>query len=191
MLGGVACAASAALAHEGPIVIGRSDAPVPQLRFDGPHGLLSGEECIELLPGDGLFSGLFVEDEPSFLTILADDPTEELFRLLPGAEIAIRRLSFDEGFHLFEPVEFREILVGEVDFFVFPRDAQGDFDIHLIGGADREGLLTATFQFFDLSGQHTDSEPFTLCFQTVPAPASLPLGVLGILAAGRRRRRRC
>jgi len=180
-----------ASAHEGPILIARNASQPPQLVYEGPHGLLTGEECIELLPGDGVFTGLFVEDEPSFDTILADEPDEGLFRMFPGAEIALRRISFDTGFRIFEPVEFREILTDDGGFFVFPRDSNGDFNIHLIGGSDHLGMVSATFQFFDLSGQHADSEPFTICFQTVPAPSSLCLVPVGLLVGRRRRRPRC
>ncbi|MBC7772430.1 MAG: hypothetical protein H7210_08045 [Pyrinomonadaceae bacterium] len=179
-----------AVAHVGPITIARSDTQIPQIVLEGPHGLLTGEECIELLPGDGPFAGLFVEDEPSFETLLFDDGAQGRFRLLPGAEIALRRVSFNEGFRIFEPVEFREILSGDNVFFVFPRDADGDFNIHLIGGSDRAGQVSATFQIFDMTGQHADSEPFTVCFQTVPAPSSLAVPALGLLVALRRARPR-
>lgn len=179
-----------AFADRGPITIARNDAQPPRIVLDGPPGLLSGEDCIELLPGDGVFAGLFIGNEPWFATLLVDEPDHGLFRLLPGAEIALRRLSFDEGFRMFEPEDFREILSGENMFFVIPRDSEGDFSIHLIGGSDHEGRVSAMFQIIDLSGQHSDSEPFTLCFQTVPGPSSLAAPGLGMILARRRTRRR-
>jgi hypothetical protein len=176
------------MAHDEPIVIGRSVVAPARLAFHGPADILDGSECIELLPGDGAFAGMWIHDQPSFATLLADNHEMELLRLLPGSSIGLRLVASDPALRFFEPAGFTPILPSAGSIFVFPTDAAGDFEIHLLGGSIDPGLHVATFQFTDSSGIHLDSDPFTICFQTVPTPASVIVPAFAALAAFRRRR---
>ncbi len=175
-----------ALAHDEPFVIGRSSDSPSRLVFDGPADILDGSECIELLPGDGVFEGMWVHDEPSFATLLEDHP--DFLQLLPGHTLSLRLVAADAPLRFFEPAGFTPILTTAGSTFTFPTDPEGDFEIHLLGAATESGMHAATFQFTDLSGTHLDSEPFTICFQTVPTPTSVILPAFAALAAIRRRR---
>ncbi len=187
-LAALTLAAAPLLAHDEPIVIGRLGASPAHLAFDGPADLLDGSEAIELQPGDGVFSGLWVHDEPSFATILEDRPDIDLLRLLPGHSVALRLAAADAPLRFFEPTGFSQILDGDGSTFVFPRDPNGDFEIHLMGASTAPGSFAATFQFTDPSGVHLDSERFTLRFQTVPTPTSILIPLFAVLAVSRRRR---
>jgi hypothetical protein len=179
-------AAAPALAHDEPIVIGRDAADPARLIFTGPEDILDGSEPLSLPPGDGLFEGMWAHDEPSFLTLIADGP--DMLRLLPGHAVALRLVAADDAVRFFEPAGFTPILTTPGSRFAFPVDPNGDFEIHLIGAAVLPGLHSATLQLTDLSGQHLDSDPFTIHFQTVPTSASVAPLVIAGLAAGRRRR---
>ena len=96
------------------------------------------DECIDLLPGDGPFVGMWLADELAFETVIADDPGSDLFRLHAGNQLALRRISFDEGLRVFEPVGFTEILGSDASVFVFPSPPDGNLTIRLLGaGASR------------------------------------------------------
>jgi hypothetical protein len=177
-----------ARAHDEPFVIGRTSASPARLAFDGPADILDGSECIELLPGDGAFAGMWVHDEPSFATLLVDRPDIDFLRLLPGHSLALRLVAADAPLRFFEPAGFTPILTGPGSTFTFPTDPEGNFEIHLLGGSAEPGMHAATFQFTDLSGTHLDSDQFTICFQTVPTPTSVILPAFAALAAFRRRR---
>lgn len=179
--------ASTALAHDEPLVIGRDPDAPDHLAFSGPADLLSGAESIPLLPGDAAFEGLWVHDEPSFRTILADEPG--MLRLLAGHAVALRLVSADEPLRFFEPVGFTQILTTPGSAFVFPTDPEGDFEIHLLGAATLPGVHVATFQFTDASGTHLDSGTFTLRFEAVPSPTSATPILIAALASRRRRTR--
>ncbi len=177
-------AASPAIAHDEPIAIGRSQVAPFQL-----HVITHEQgECIDLLPGDGPFAGLWFADEPAFATLAAFDPGSGLLPLFASHRVALRRLSFDTGLVAFEPAGFSPILTADGATFEFPRLPDGQFDINLVGAADRPGIFSGVFQLTDLAGTHADSDPFTLCFQTVPAPPAGGAAVIvGLLALRRRR----
>ena len=185
LIGGLLASASLAapaLAHDEPIVIARGGQSPFTLRTLAHH-----DECIDLLPGDGPFAGMWLADELAFETVIADDPGSDLFRLFAGNQLALRRISFDEGLRVFEPVGFTEILGSDASVFVFPTPPDGNLTIRLLGAADRPGMFEGVFQLTDLSGLHADSEPFTVCFQTVPAPAAGVLPAFMLFATRRRR----
>lgn len=181
-LASFACVSASVCAHDDPIFIARGGQSPFTLRTLAHH-----DECIDLLPGDGPFAGMWLADELAFETVIADDPGSDLFRLLAGNQLALRRISFDEGLRVFEPVGFTEILGSDASVFVFPSPPDGNLTIRLLGAADRPGMFEGVFQLTDLSGLHADSEPFAVCFQTVPAPAACVVPAFMLLAARRRR----
>lgn len=187
---GVAVIAAPAWGHDEPIVIGRHSATPPRLAFDGPADLFDGSESIELLPGDAGFSGIWVHDDPAFASLLTDQPDIDLFRLPPDHAVALRLVAADSPLRFFDPATFTPIIESPGATFAFVHDQNGDFDINLLSGSALPGRYAATFEFTDLSGASLDSEPFTLHFQTVPTPSSIPLIMFAGIAASRRQRRR-
>lgn len=184
---------AASLALAGPMpphadwVIGRNDQN--QLLIHGDENILSGAAPILLEPGDGIFDGLFVKDEPGWESALADEPPE-LYQLLPNSRVALKRLAFTSGFAMYDPFTASEILAADNDLFEFPLDGPDQFHIDLVySGLGPAGqFYSATYQLVDLAGLQTPSELFTFRFETVPEPASLTLlGLSAILMIQRPR----
>lgn len=174
--------------HEGDFEIGQSGAPLHQLLLHGDPDILSGEEAIHLLPGEGLFEGMFAADDPGWIGAEEDEPNEGLYLLLPGHQVSLKRIGFDAGFSIFDPTS-GPILEADGDQYLFPLDGEGFIHRHLIFVGD--GLegdpWSATFQLVDPSGVHAFTEPFTLSFVAVPEPATVSLLVLGAVGLLRRR----
>jgi hypothetical protein len=186
---GIAVVASPALAHDEPFVVARTGDSPARLAFTGPQDLLDGSESLELLPGDASFSGLWIHDNPAFASILLDQPDVGLFRLAPDHAVALRLVAADAPLRFFNPATFDPILDAPGASFAFIHDQNGDFSINLLSASTLPGNYAATFDFTDLSGASLDSAPFTLRFQTVPTPASVPLALMVGIAGARRRRR--
>ncbi len=180
-------ASAPALADHADFEIGRDDTNA--LVIEGDPALFDGSERIELFPGDGIFDGLFIHDEPGWENVSADEPPG-LFRLLPGHRVAIQRVSFSPGFAVYDPFTAIEVLAADGDLYEFPQapPGSGEFHVHLVfaaGGVEGD-VFSATFQLIDVAGVHQPSQPFTLSFVNVPEPGGVALVVLGMAALWRR-----
>jgi len=199
IIGGVMLAATAATARaqHSDLEVARTDDPpgdpLPQLALEGPEDILNCVESIEISPGEGLFEGYFVNALPGWESIEMDEPDEGVFTLLEGHQAALKRISFSNGFGMFDPFSGDPILTSDGATVAFPQE-DGAFHIDLIYAADPGSQIgdtfTATYQIVDLAGLHADSEEFTPCFEVVPEPGAISLlAVAGLLRFGRRRSR--
>jgi len=195
LLGSIVVLATATNARAGGE--GHSDWEVAQdgsalhtLLILGDPKILGGEERIELLPGEGNFDGLFVNQEPGWESIEADEPPDA-FMLLPGSNPSLKRISFDAGFGMYDPFSGLPILESNGSTFAFGAAPDGHFHLDLIyaGNGPIGTLYSATFQLVDPSGLQSDSAPFTLGFVVIPEPTTLALVFLGVTAKMRRTRR--
>ncbi len=144
----------------------------------------------------GPLAGYFASIEPGWDGLKVDDPANGRFGLASLVGAAIRRISFDPGFEMFDSA-LNPILSNDGDTHTFSGDNENNpllwWHEHLrygiAPGAQPGQTFRATFQVFDVNGVHADSLPFTLEFQAVPEPSSALLLVsAGLLAAMLRRR---
>jgi hypothetical protein len=190
----VAVAASMDSALAGPMhadwTIAQDGSPAHKLLIEGDPKILDGTERIELLPGDGIFAGLFVNQEPGWESLEADEPPDR-FTLLPGSNVSLKRLSFDAGFSMYDPFTGTPILETDGSIFPFGAAPDGSFHIDLlyVGDGPIGSLYSAAFQLVDPSGLQADSDPFTLGFVVVPEPTTAILFGSALLALWRRRPR--
>lgn len=192
LCGGLFMSAGAQAQHT-DFEIGRDDAGVLQL--EGPEEFLDLSQCVLLEPGDGTYADYHVATVPGWEHLEADEPDEGFFRLADGHGVGLRRIGFPLGFGMFDPITGNPILENDNDVYVFPLEggSMSDFHIDLIyaGGpmAAPGTQYTARFQLVDQSGitNYAASEPFSLCFQVVPEPATCGLLLIGACALLRRR----
>ena len=157
-----------AIAHECAIVVSRDDAKPPRLHVNGPSNYLSGDETIDLLPGDGTFEGMWLIDAPGLSTMLKDGSVRKRFRLRAGHRIALRLVSADPGYCMVEPSTWKPVLCKPGDTYPFVLPENGDFNIQMASRLAKPQPCRATFQFVDLAGLHADSAPFSLRFRVDP-----------------------
>lgn len=174
--------------HGDDFIIGRGGASPFQIMIEADEHVMSGEESIPLPPGEGAYEGLFAVNDPGWIGLEDDEPAEDFYMLLPNHQVSLKRISFDDGFSMFDPTA-GQILEKDNDTYLFPLTTEGMIHSHLIFAGDGpEGTIwQAMFQLVDPSGLHAASAPFTISFEAVPEPATLALLALGGLALLRRR----
>ncbi len=167
--------------------VAQDGTPIHTLQILGDAKILGGEERISLQPGEGIFDGLFVNQEPGWASIEADVPPDT-FLLLPGSNTSLKRISFDPGLGMYDPFSGLPILEANGSTFDFCAALDGHFHLDLIytGNGPIGSLYSATFQLVDPSGLQADSAPFTLGFVVAPEPTTLALVCLGLTAIKRR-----
>lgn len=166
---------SAASAHD-TIQVGRSAAGqmVGHLHFDDAFLYLPES----VFPG---FEG-FAAPDPGWEAVHEDHPDEDLFMLPHSADIAAVLLASDAEMGVWNGSAFvgvgESLLLGHPAFHIHP--IWNAFPSAQVGGT-----YEMTFMLTDLSGQFTDSDPFTLVFSPIPEPS----GAVLLLAAALMRRR--
>jgi hypothetical protein len=182
-------------AHGVTLIVSRSEEKRPRLQVNGSSDYREGKLCIEMLKGDAMFAGTWIDDAPGISTLRKDGVTRTGARLLPGHRVALKLLHADKGLVLIEPSTWNVVLARKGDVYEFHRDERGDFSLQMLARYDREGSPQAKFQFVDQAGLHRPSEPFTLRFCTVtsrdttrlPRPIVAPLSYREALAVLRPR----
>ena len=166
-----------------------------KLAVESPDSsLLNGQRAIIVeLVDAGPLAGYYASNQPGWESIEADEPDEGLFMLAAGHRIALRRVSWDAGFEMFE-TSFSPILSADGSNYEFPHVTPGEFhedlffamsDATFIAGDE----VTGQFRLVDLSGTYSDSDPFTLRLRalvSVPAMSGWAVAALASLtiAAG-------
>ncbi len=183
------------IGHDIALRVGRTDDALPRLVVLGvpPKPVTGRPLCLPLYPGDGIFEGVWLHDQPAVRTLRADDPETGTCRVAPGSLVAVRRIAASPGVCFAEPSSMRPILARDGDCYAFICDDAGDFSINLLAVAEREGPASATLQFVDLAGLQAEAPPLTLCFQTAPGP-DVPIYICPMRCEGERtyaERRRC
>jgi hypothetical protein len=147
---------------------------------DGQLALAKPDDVAEpypILPGsrDDL-AGYYLGIEPGWDGLGVDEPDRGRFALADGAEIVLRRVESDPGFAMFN-LEFDPILGSPDDEETLEGEPELEGFIwheHLVFGIEPGQPLNkefqATFVASDLSGQHADSNEFTLRFVTASRP---------------------
>jgi hypothetical protein len=113
--------------------------------------------------------------------------------LATGHRVALRRVSWDAGFEMFD-TSFSPILSADGSNYEFPHAAPGEFHEDLFFAMDDAAFdpgaeVTGAFRLVDLSGTYSDSDPFTLRLRAlVNVPALSGWGTAALagltLAAG-------
>jgi hypothetical protein len=171
--------------HEGDVIVGRSASG--QLKVEADIGLSL------LGPVNSLFLKGWAATEPGMESLLADEPLEDFHMLAPGAQISLVGVSLDPAFKVHSPM---------LDYLIAaPGDQMplGDNELHEhptwhIDSQDPgfnplQTVWYGTFKLVDTGTTgYAASDPFTLTFTNVPAPATLGLLAIGAVAVMRRRR---
>jgi hypothetical protein len=174
---------SPALAHEEVVVdVGHNSAGklIPHMHFSQPV----------VLPVSIFGPGIpgYAEAEPSFHSLLADDPSEDLFVLSTSSSVRFVLMAKDPGVEVWNDTGSAFLAVGGTYFI-----GQAPFDNHPIWNIPNLADTTArsmTIRLHDLSGTYTDSDPFALSFIAVPEPGSALVGIASLALSLRRRMRR-
>ena len=137
---------------------------------------------------DDRLNGHHLSIEPGWDGQGEDAAAEGRFALADGAQIVLRRVRFDAGFSMYN-LDLDPILAADGDEELLegePEVASVAWHEHLVFGAGPQEPVdkqfSATFIVRDLSGQHADSDEFTVTFVTAPKAAPPPglCGTLGL-----------
>jgi len=141
-------------------------------------------------------AGFFLTIEPGWDGLGVDQSAEDRSALLNDSGVLLRRVSFDPGFSMYD-LDFNSILEADGDTVLLVGEPEVEgflWHQHLVFGVEPGTPVgesfSATFVVSDPTGEHADSEPFTLTFITAPqvvvgdgaSPRAGLCGYAGIIA---------
>jgi len=166
VLAGIVFASSANAQHV-DFEVAQDGTPQRKLKVEGDADILSGVEplVLELVPS-GPLAGLYAIGQPGWESIPMDEPGEGLFKLVTPHSVALRRVSWQTGFQMYDN-SLSPILTTDGSNYSFPQSPPGEFHQDLTFALDPNDFpagstVTGTFRLVDPSGTHADSDVFTL-----------------------------
>ncbi len=131
----------------------------------------------------GPLAGFYALNQPGWESIEADEPDEGLFLLQTPHRVALKRLTWEPGFQMFDAA-LQPILENDGDTYEFAQGPPGAIHTDLFfalesGSFSIRDEVVGTFQLVDLQSTHTASDPFTLRLRVpLNAPAVSTWGVI-------------
>lgn len=170
--------------HDEDFVVGRTGSGQLAAEFD--TGEIYELPVVTVIPGDG-----FGLDDPGFMALGADEPTEEFYTLSMSAQIRIELVSKDADLQVLDSALFTSLMTNPSDQWAMP--SGNTFDEHpfwFVDDPDFSELgqtFDLSFKLVDASGTYNESPVYATQFIAVPEPHSLALLAIGAVTLIRRK----